>query len=515
MKQNFTIVCLLCALLLCRQVNAQILFNETFSYTVGSNLEGSNGGTGFTTAWSNSGTGNTGANTLAQIVAGKIDPSASSNSTGDKLQVTLPTGVATTVRYDRAVPAFVNNDVSTQGYWLGFWLRIPAANISTSTYGVAAQIILMNGANSTVLTDMRLGFGKTSNYASGANSANALSMFTRAAPSGCGALNFPSAWNTATAAQQGFIGLSTVTDNVIYVLANIKKLEFPNYQLPSAIVPNPNPIANFDGFRYWILSAPPTGISDPIFTAYPNGHVSQIEPVTNNPLPLQNRVLRADNTVNTTCVKDGATGLRIRVEGNPGATSFLVEFDEIRLGNSLDAIIIPITLSDFQAYQKGNTNAVKWVTESEYNNKGFYIERSKNGTNWSSLGFVTGATNSLQRREYNFTDETPFSVTFYRIKQVDLDGTASYSKTVRVSRKGNEVLMTLSPNPAQNKLLIQLNRYVSNSTVTVFNATGSMVLRTNITTNNTPVDVSTLSKGIYYVRVNTGEETLFDKFVKN
>jgi hypothetical protein len=511
-KKSTYFILLFFVFLVYKPLKAQLIFNETFSSPIG-NLEGSNGGTGFTTPWSNTTTGNTGATSLAQIVPGQIGATGSS---GDKLQVTLPTGATTIVRYDRTFSgAALNNDASTQEYWLGFWLRIPAANISTSTYGVAAQIMLMNGANSSTATDMRLGFGKTSNYASGANSANAVTMFTRASPNGCAALNFPAAWNTSTSAQQSLIGLSTATDNVIYVLANIKKLEFPNYQQPSTTMPNPNPIANFDGFRYWIMSAPPTGANDPIFTTYPNGHISQIEPVTGNSLPLQNRMLRLDNNLNTTCVKDGVTGLRIRVEGNPGATPFLVEFDEIRLGTSLNSVLLlPIKLKDITAVQKGNSNIINWTTSTETNNKGFYIEQSNNARNWKNIGFVAGATNSYIDQNYSFTDNNPFDVTYYRIRQTDIDGKNSYTKTVKVDRNDKSTF-TLSPNPTKDNINIKLTKVSNNSTAIIYNTIGKIVLQDRFSGNSRNINLSSLAKGIYYIKLNTTSGSTTEKIIKD
>jgi hypothetical protein len=510
MKRIFTFF--IVAVVVCNKpLRAQLIFNETFNYSPGDLLEGRTGGTGFSTGWSNASTGNTGANALAEIVTGQINASSV-----NKLRVTLPASATTTVRYDRTIAAALNNDASTTEYWLGYWLRIPATSLSTSTYGVAAQVILMNGANSTVATDMRLGFGKTSNYASMANSANALSMFTRAAPNGCVALNFPSTWNGASAAQQTLIGLSTVTDNVVYVLANIKKLQFANYQQPSTTMPNPNPMANFDGFRFWFLSAPPTGPSDPIFTDYPNGHISTIEPVTMNPLPILNRMLRADNTVNTTCVKDGVTGLRIRVEGNPGTTTFVVEFDDVKLATSLSSLlVVPITFKHINAFQKGNINIINWATSSENNNKGFTIERStNNGVSWSSIGFVPGALNSNSDEQYEFIDNSPVDVTLYRIQQTDIGGKSSYSKVVKVNRNSNSDF-SLAPNPAQNNVIVKLNKFSNNNTVFVYNSLGKTMLQENFNSNTHHIDVSNLSKGVYYVRISGIDGVSTQKFIKN
>jgi Secretion system C-terminal sorting domain len=510
---KFASIFLLCTIAV-HIAKAQLIFNETFDYSTGV-LEALNGATGFSTAWSNGSTGNTGANTLAQIVAGKIDPSASSNSTGNKLQVTLPTGVSTTVRYDRTFPLSLNGDASTQEYWLGYWLRIPAANLSTSTYGVAAQVILMRDAYSpTVLQDMRIGFGKTSNFTTGGNIANTLTMFSRANPNGCNAVNWPSGWNTSTPAQQALIGLSTTTDNVIYILAKISKGEFLAYQTPSLTVPNPNPIGNFDGYRVWFMSAPPSGLTDPIFTTYPNGHVSFTEAVTGNNLPIQTKVLRLDNNNNTTCVKDGVTGLRIRVEGNPGATPFLAEFDEIRLGRSLGDVLLPVNLEDLGANQLGKDNIINWTTVSETNSKAFHIEQSSNGSNWRNIGSVQAAGTTAYKTTYRFADNNPSAISYYRLRQEDLNGKITYSKIVKVKRSEN-VSVYITPNPAQQNIAITLNKSSSNNTVTITDIVGRVMLTSKFNGYKVSLPITKLTKGIYAVTIVTENGTIVEKFVKD
>jgi hypothetical protein len=496
------------------QIKAQVIFNEPFVYSTG-DLQGNNAGTGFSSAWSNATTGNTGANSLAQIVAGKIDPSSTSPSTGNKLQVTLPSGATTTVRYDRTIPLTLNGDASTQSYWLGYWLRIPAANLSASTYGVTAQMILMNAANSTVATDMRFGYGKTSNFSTGVNSANALTMFTRASPGGCAALNWPSGWNTSTAAQQTLIGLSTTTDNVVYVLVKITKGEFIGVKAASTTTPNPNTATNFDGFRMWFLSAPPTSTTDPIFTTYPNGFINTLDAETGINFPIQTKMLRTDLVPTNTCTKDGVTGIRIRVEGNPGVTTFLAEFDEIKLGNALgDIVVLPITLQDFSANQLGKNNIINWQTATENNNKGFSVEQSENGNTWKSIGFVQGNTNSSIKLDYNFIDNNPFDITYYRLRQEDINGKITYTKIVKVKRS-NSISLEITPNPAQESINIVLNKVSNNNTITIVDARGRKVNTSKFNGYRTTIDIGVLAKGIYFVNIVTENGTSVEKFIKN
>ncbi len=492
MKKIYTIFSL-CFLFASINANAQLIFSESFTYPDG-NLEGSNAGTGFNTAWSNVGTGNTGGVGLAQIV-------------GNKLQVSLPgTNVLTTVRYDRTIPLTLDGIASTQEYWLGFWLRIPAANLSTSTYGVTAQIIFMNGAYSTVATDMRLGYGKTSNFTTGANTANALTQFTRCAA----AINWPGSWNTATAAQQANVGLSTTVDNLKYILVQIKKSEFLNTKMASTTTPNPNAASNFDGYRYWIMSAPPSGPSDPIFTAFPNGHINSDDAETGLNFPIQSRVLRGDG--GTTCVKDGITGLRVRVEGNPGTTPFFAEFDDIRFSTTLGPLAVK--MGDIKASASGKNNIVTWATTTETNSKSFIVEQSYNSLEWKQIGVVAAAGNSNSEIKYSFTDYSPYSTTYYRLRQMDIDGKTTITNIAKVEQDLKTKIL-ITPNPTQDFLSVRLDKPTNNNLIAIYDIAGRLMVKTQFDGVLHKVNVSAFKKGVYFLQTTVENTKTVQKFVKD
>jgi hypothetical protein len=172
-----------------QNLKAQVIFSESFNYPVG-NLQGNNGGTGFSTMWDQANTD--AAATLgnvdnAKIVTGNINPSSSG---GTKLQVCLQSGKS--ARFDRSISTPTLTDATDgQSFWLGFWYSSSSV-ADANTYGIAAQFILMNSPNTTTVTDQRLGFGKTSNFTTAGNVANTITAFTRASSGGCAAQNWPS-----------------------------------------------------------------------------------------------------------------------------------------------------------------------------------------------------------------------------------------------------------------------------------------------------------------------------------
>jgi hypothetical protein len=99
--------------------------------------------------------------------------------------------------------------------------------------------------------------------------------------------------------------------------------------------------------------------------------------------------------------------------------------------------IVPIELRSFTAFAKNSSVELLWSTASELNNRGFEVERSVNDqNNFVTIGFVDGKGNSTEINYYSFNDNPQLSGVnqiYYRLKQVDLDGTFSYSDIVSVS----------------------------------------------------------------------------------
>ena len=295
------VVCLLASAL--NTATAQLIFSEPFDYPTG-NLQDKNGGRGFTTAWSRATTdaaasiGDDLTNDKALITTGSI---STANGSGNKARLCIQGGKST--RLDRSLTANTLDGADGSVYWLGFWYNNTVGD--TTTFGTAGQLQLMGAANNATLTEMRLGFGKTSNQPG----VNYFTAFTRASPSGCAAQNWGGNMMFSSTGQY-------------YVLVKIIKGEFDIG----------TPAAKFDGVRVWLLTAPPA--NEAALASKPNGDLAPLNSTTMLPEPIQTKVLRGDNTSNTTCVRSGVQGLRLRVEGGTTAT-FCPEFDEIRLGRTL------------------------------------------------------------------------------------------------------------------------------------------------------------------------------------
>ncbi len=98
---------------------------------------------------------------------------------------------------------------------------------------------------------------------------------------------------------------------------------------------------------------------------------------------------------------------------------------------------IPVELTSFTAIASTGNVVLNWVTATELNNSGFQIERHKTkdetGEEWENIGFVNGNGTTTETHAYSFVDQnTVAGKSYYRLKQIDFDGSFEYSNIVEV-----------------------------------------------------------------------------------
>jgi hypothetical protein len=90
-------------------------------------------------------------------------------------------------------------------------------------------------------------------------------------------------------------------------------------------------------------------------------------------------------------------------------------------------------------------NLLRWATSNEFNSQVFIVEKSIDGIDFSGIGEVLAEGISQEERGYRFLDvETTDTKAFYRLRQVDVDGTASFSQTIMVQKRMSNDIMILS-----------------------------------------------------------------------
>jgi hypothetical protein len=96
--------------------------------------------------------------------------------------------------------------------------------------------------------------------------------------------------------------------------------------------------------------------------------------------------------------------------------------------------IVPVELVSFGAAILNDQINLSWITATELNNLGFEVEKSTNNVNWVKIGFADGYGTSTEVHNYSFADKNPAEgKSFYRLKQIDFDGTTVYTNILEVN----------------------------------------------------------------------------------
>ncbi|MCI1188653.1 T9SS type A sorting domain-containing protein [Hymenobacter sp. DH14] len=168
---------------------------------------------------------------------------------------------------------------------------------------------------------------------------------------------------------------------------------------------------------------------------------------------------------------------------------------------------LPVELTAFTATAKNLDALLAWNTASEKNSDHFDVERSLNGTDFVKIDEVKGQGTSTSATDYARTDAgigaKANGLVYYRLKQVDTDGTSSYSP-VRSVRFGKVVpAIALFPNPATTATNLDLTALPAGSyQVSVLDAAGRTVLNTTLDAGLAhALDLNTIASGSYTLLV--------------
>jgi hypothetical protein len=193
---------------------------------------------------------------------------------------------------------------------------------------------------------------------------------------------------------------------------------------------------------------------------------------------------------------------------------------------SLSGPALPVGITQFTGEQQGSKNVLKWITATEQNNKGFEIQRSVDGTNFSSIGFVISKAvqGSSASTSYSFDDAKPFANNnYYRLKQIDKDGKETYTNIVSLKgqRPSTLQLSRLYPNPASASISLIVTAPANDKiSIVVTDFAGRVVMQKTSAIsagdNKLSLNVAQLSAGSYMIKAisENGSETSLSKFMK-
>lgn len=220
----------------------------------------------------------------------------------------------------------------------------------------------------------------------------------------------------------------------------------------------------------------------------------------------------------------GVIGSAVTLGGNVyGFTNVTGLNDGIRftLGTtSAGSTPLPIELSEFKGHFADKQVALEWVTASEKSNDHFLVTRSKDGITFENIGKVQAVSNSTSRNEYSFVDVRPPSgLVYYRLKQIDKDGSFSYSPLVDVSVPFENYHLILLPNPSNGAVEVDLSVFVNQKvTVTIKGMSGKEIESetTFVKPEETKLSINRqlrLNPGIYLVVISTESGSYHAKLI--
>ncbi len=196
---------------------------------------------------------------------------------------------------------------------------------------------------------------------------------------------------------------------------------------------------------------------------------------------INNKPVKMSNIWNAVAPRLHGDTIKVYVPGGygsltgatPGAA--FADFDVIGCGNLL---LIPVELLTFSASVSQRNVILKWQTASESNNQGFEIQR-RSDAGYINIGYLPGAGTTTDVQNYSFIDRDVIPGTyFYRLKQIDFDGTIAYSNEINVEVAVPDIFVLNQnyPNPFNPTTSISFSLPVdANVSLKIFNALGQEV----------------------------------------
>jgi len=268
------------------------------------------------------------------------------------------------------------------------------------------------------------------------------------------------------------------------------------------VLPNELPSSNPNTGNYWVINNYGNNTTfDPIISMnvkpYPNADLTS--QVSNDP-SIARLYKRTSNEHNNNWVDQCGASIAQNGTFTFDNSCSLTSFSQFTIVSSTPITsLLPIEWLSFTALAEDNERVLlSWQTLTEINNDFFTVERSKDGTNWESIGKVNAGNANSQVQTYQLSDEQPLhGRAYYRIKQTDLNGESSYSSVESVFIHPPHTL-TVYPNPASKQITLLTYSSTPKGRFTIYNVKGKVKKDIFITENEQQIDISSLSAGIYF-----------------
>jgi hypothetical protein len=176
-----------------------------------------------------------------------------------------------------------------------------------------------------------------------------------------------------------------------------------------------------------------------------------------------------------------------------------------------------VELTQFDGKAMATGNEITWITKSETDNDYFILQRSTNGQLFMDIALVDGAGTKLSQSHYTYLDQLAVNgISYYRLVQTDFNGTKTQSETISVQRHSQiNNNLSIVPVPATDMVTVRFdNPNYQNALIQVYDATGRLIASEQTQNNSLNLSISQYVAGLYFVHVQTGNETQIAKMIK-
>jgi hypothetical protein len=176
--------------------------------------------------------------------------------------------------------------------------------------------------------------------------------------------------------------------------------------------------------------------------------------------------------------------------------------------------ILPIEISSFEGQPISNGyNRITWETATEINTDYFEIEKSDDGLNYRTVTSHEAAGNSSQKIDYFTYDKASEQLTYYRLKQFDLNGYFTYSNVISIQNNNFTDGISVYPNPTTNGM-IRVKSTKNINTINILDGSGRIVDTHYIEgANETIINLEKLNKGVYLLQIMNDNTTTLKKVI--
>lgn len=182
---------------------------------------------------------------------------------------------------------------------------------------------------------------------------------------------------------------------------------------------------------------------------------------------------------------------------------------------------LPIELTDFKAALIDEHVLLTWTTATEINNAGFELERRTKDTEFKKMTWIEGQGTTYTPSYYTHQDRklTSGQYYYYRLKQIDFDGSFSYSPIISIYLKKKDFEYQFSPNPIQNEGILSIQQLEkSDIKILVSDVSGKIVYQQTLELaegfHQIPIDSKHWAEGVYFLQVQDADEITNYKLLK-